>query len=101
MTARFGVLTDAPASFLLTRVRVIAAATRGRGGEALADFAELAAAGAIGFSDDGASIPSARVARSALLAIGPLGLPVIEHAEDPTLAAGALMRSGPTATRLG
>jgi dihydroorotase len=35
------------------------------------------------------------------LAIGPLGLPVIEHAEDPTLAAGALMRSGPTATRLG
>lgn len=83
------------------RVRVIAAATRGRSGEALTDFGELAAAGAVGFSDDGVSIPTARLARSALLAVGPLGLPLIEHAEDPTLATGALMRSGQVATRLG
>ena len=33
--------------------------------------------------------------------LAPLGLPLIEHAEDPQLAAGALMRGGPTATRLG
>jgi dihydroorotase len=83
------------------RVRVIAAATRGRSGEALTDVGELAAAGAVGFSDDGASLPTARLARSALQAIGPLGLPLIEHAEDSTLAAGALMRSGSVATRLG
>jgi dihydroorotase len=83
------------------RVRVVAAATRGRAGEAVADVGELAAGGAVAFSDDGAAIPTARLARSALQAIGPLGLPLIEHAEDPTLASGALMRAGPVATRLG
>ena len=83
------------------RVRVIAAATRGRGGETLTDVGELAAAGAVGFSDDGATLPTARIARSALMALLPTGLPLIEHAEDPTLSSGALMRSGPIATRLG
>jgi dihydroorotase len=83
------------------RVRVVAAATRGRAGEALTDFGELAANGAVGFSDDGAALPTARVVRAALQALGPLGLPLIEHPEDPTLAGGTLMRSGPTATRLG
>jgi len=82
-------------------VRVVAAATRGRAGESLTDVAELAANGAVAFSDDGASLPTARLAGSALQAIGPLGVPLIEHAEDPTLAAGTLMRSGPVATRLG
>jgi dihydroorotase len=79
----------------------VAAATRGRGGESLTDVGELAANGAVAFSDDGAAIPNARLARSALVAIGPLGVPLIEHAEDPTLAAGTLARAGPVATRLG
>ena len=83
------------------RVRVVAAVTRGRVGEALTDVGELAANGAVAFSDDGAAISTARLARSALLGIGPLGVPLIEHAEDPTLASGTLMRSGPVATRLG
>jgi dihydroorotase len=91
----------AKGSVASARVRVIAAATRGRRGEVLTDAADLAAAGAVGFSDDGASIPNARLTRAALQAIGPLGLPLIEHAEDPTLAGGALMRSGSVATRLG
>ena len=84
-----------------TRVRVVAAATHGRAGEALTDVGDLAASGAVAISDDGAAILTARLARFALLAIGPLGLPLIEHAEDPTLASGTLMRSGPVATRLG
>jgi len=83
------------------RVRIIAAATRARAGEALTDFGELAAGGAVAFSDDGVALPTARLARSALQAIGPLGLPLIEHPEDPTLAGGTLMRAGPVATRLG
>ena len=41
------------------------------------------------------------VARALLGYLAPLGLPLIEHAEDPELAQGSLMRSGPTATRLG
>jgi dihydroorotase len=83
------------------RIRVVAAATRGRAGEALTDAAGLAALGVVGFSDDGAAIPTARLARAALTALGPVGLPLIEHPEDPTLAAGTVMRAGPTASRLG
>ena len=83
------------------RVRVVAAATRGRAGERLTDYAELAAEGVVGVSDDGAAIADPRLARGALAYLGELGLPLIEHAEEPTLAAGTLMRSGRTATRLG
>lgn len=84
-----------------SRVRVVAAATRGRAGEQLTDHRALAAAGAVGFSDDGAAVPSAAIVRHALAYLAPLGLPLIEHAEDPSLAAGSLMRGGPIATRLG
>jgi dihydroorotase len=83
------------------RVRVIAAATRGREGERITEIGELAGMGIAGVSDDGATISSGRVATSLLAYLSPLGLPLIEHAEDATLAAGAVMRAGPTATRLG
>lgn len=83
------------------RVRVIGAVTRGRGGDTLTDLAELADAGAVGFSDDGASVPSPKLARSTLAYLAELGLPLIEHAEETSLAAGTLMRAGPVATRLG
>ncbi len=83
------------------RVRVVAAATVGRAGEQPVALEELAAAGVVGFSDDGAAVASSRLARAVMSYLAPLGLPLIEHAEDPQLAAGALMRGGPTATRLG
>jgi dihydroorotase len=83
------------------RVRVVAAATRGRAGEQLTELGELAALGVVGVSDDGVAVASSRVARALLSYLAPLGLPLIEHAEDPELAHEALMRAGPTATRLG
>jgi len=83
------------------RVRVIGAVTRGRAGEALADLAAMAEAGAVGFSDDGAALPSPRLVRAALGYLGGLGLPLIEHPEDASLAGGTVMRAGPTANRLG
>lgn len=83
------------------RVRVIGAVTRGRSGEALADLGAMAGAGAVAFSDDGAAIATPRLARAALGYLGGLGLPLIEHAEDASLAGGSVMRAGPTATRLG
>jgi dihydroorotase len=84
-----------------SRVRVIAAATRGREGERITEVGELAGLGIAGVSDDGAVVASARVARGLLAYLAPLGLPLIEHAEDPALSAGSVMRGGPTATRLG
>jgi dihydroorotase len=88
--------TDAAAE-----VRVIGAATHDREGERLTDYAALAEAGAVAVSDDGATIASAAVTRRALAYLQPLGLPLIEHAEESSLAAGTVMRSGVTATRLG
>jgi len=83
------------------RVRVIAAATLGRNGEQATDVGALAAAEVVGVSDDGAAVASAEMVRSLLAQLAPLGLPLIEHAEDPALASGGVMRAGPIATRLG
>jgi dihydroorotase len=83
------------------RVRVVAAATRGREGERMTEVGEMVPLRIAGISDDGAAVASARVARGILAYLAPLDLPLIEHAEEPTLAAGTLMRSGRTATRLG
>ncbi|MGI8998734.1 MAG: dihydroorotase [Candidatus Limnocylindria bacterium] len=83
------------------RVRVIGAATIGRRGETIADLGAMTAAGAVAFSDDGAAIPSPRLARAAMIALHALGRPLLEHAEDASLARGSVMRAGPTAVRLG
>jgi dihydroorotase len=82
------------------QVRVIGAVTAGRAGETLADLEAMAAAGAIAFSDDGASVPEA-VVRDALDRLRSLELPLIEHAEDPSLAGNGVIRAGPVAARLG
>ena len=103
---------DEPGVF--TRVRVAAAAsgspvelllhgavTVGRGGERLAALGELADAGAVGFSDDGSPVRSPVILRNALLYAGMLGVPLVEHAEDPALTAGAEAHEGYVATVLG
>ncbi len=83
------------------RMRVVAAATRGRAGVELTDLAALAAEGVVGVSDDGAAVASEKLVRDLLGRLSGLRVPLIEHAEDAVLAAGAVMRTGPTATRLG
>ncbi len=77
------------------------AVTAGRGGEQLAALGELADAGVVGFSDDGSPVRSAPVLRAALAYAGALGLPIVEHAEDLTLTAGAEANDGYVATVLG
>jgi dihydroorotase len=83
------------------RVLPIACVTRGRAGRELADLAELAEAGAVAFSDDGSPVADAHLMRRALEYAGMLGLPVIDHCEDPALAAGGVMHEGWVSTRLG
>jgi dihydroorotase len=84
-------------------VRVLAygAVTVGRAGEMLAPIAELAAAGVVGLSDDGAPVRSPAILRSALLYAAMFDLPVVDHAEDPTLTQGAEAHDGHIATVLG
>ena len=83
------------------RVFPLGAITRGRAGRELAELDDLRAAGAVAFSDDGAGVADAAVARRALEYAADLGLPVAEHCEEPALAAGGVMHEGVVATRLG
>ncbi len=83
------------------RVLVHGAVTVGRGGETLAPMGELADAGVAGFSDDGAPVHSAPLLRNALAYAGALGLPVIDHPEDPSLTKGAEASEGYVASVLG
>src|ERR1700722_2010495 len=77
------------------------AATQGSLGESLTDYAALAAAGAVGFTDDGKPILEDRVMRAALVAAARLGLPISQHAEDTHITGGCSMHAGPVAFRLG
>ncbi|MBI5464348.1 MAG: dihydroorotase [Ignavibacteriales bacterium] len=79
----------------------IAAATKGRQGEELSPMAELTHAGAVGFSDDGAPIASANTMRLALEYSSMFGIPIIQHAEDPSMTKGGSMNEGVVSMRLG
>ena len=83
------------------RVWPIGAASVGSKGEALAEIAAMKQAGIVAVSDDGRPIATAKLARQVMDYCRSLNLPVIEHAEDISLAAGAVMREGVTSTRLG
>jgi len=73
----------------------------GRSGETLAALGELADAGVVGFSDDGAPVRSAGLLRSALAYAGMFGLPVVDHPEDASQTDGAEANDGLVATVLG
>ncbi len=83
------------------RVWPIGAASLGSKGEALSELAAMREAGIVAVSDDGRPIASARLLRQVMEYCGPLGLPVIDHCEDTSLAAGGVMREGPRSVRLG
>jgi dihydroorotase len=77
------------------------AVSAGRGGEQLSAMGELADAGVLGYSDDGAPVKTPKLMRSALLYAGMLGLPIVDHAEDSELTAGAEAHEGYVASVMG
>src|SRR5579863_3498683 len=83
------------------RVWPIGAASVGSKGEAIAEIAAMREAGIVAVSDDGKPIATAKLARQVMDYCNSLGIPVIEHSEDVSLAQGAVMREGVTSTRLG
>jgi dihydroorotase len=94
-------LRDAAARSARVPVGVMAAITRGLRGEELTEMAELRAAGALGFTDDGRPVVSAGMLRKALqyqrLAGGVLAL----HEEDPSLSGTGAMHEGEVSALLG
>lgn len=85
----------------LVRVLPIGAVTKGRAGAELAELGDLADAGCVAFSDDGAPVADATLMRRALEYAGAFDLPVIDHCEDPSLVKDAVMHEGWVSTRLG
>jgi dihydroorotase len=83
------------------RVWPIGAASVGSKGESISDIAAMCEAGIVAVSDDGKPIATAKLARQIMDYCRSLELPVVEHAEDVSLAAGASMREGVASTRLG
>jgi dihydroorotase len=83
------------------RVWPIGAASIGSKGEAISEIAAMREAGIVAVSDDGKPIATAKLARQIMDYCRSLDLLVIEHAEDVSLAAGAVMREGVASTRLG
>jgi dihydroorotase len=81
----------------------VGAVTRGRDGELLAELGEMAAAGVRVFSDDGSSVPTARLLRNALTYLQAFGddLVIAEHAEDASLVEGGHMHEGMRSASLG
>jgi dihydroorotase len=84
-----------------TRVWPIGAASIGSRGEALAEIAAMQKAGAVAVSDDGKPVATSKLLRQVMDYCCALDLPVIDHCEDVSLAAGASMREGPSSVRLG
>lgn len=83
------------------RVWPIGAASKESKGEALAEIGAMKEAGIVAVSDDGKPVATAKLLRHLMDYCGSLGIPVIEHCEDPSLSAGGVMREGPRSVRLG
>jgi dihydroorotase len=83
------------------RVGFLATVTRAMEGEELTEMASLRGAGALGFSDDGLPIRSARILRRALQYQRLCGGTIALHEEDPVLSGNGAMHEGPVSAVLG
>ncbi len=83
------------------RVYPIGAVSLGQKGLALAEFGEMVGAGAVAVSDDGKPVASAHMMRTALEYARTFGIPVADHCEEPTLAAGGAMNEGLMSAKMG
>ena len=85
----------------LTKVYPIGALTKGSQGKELTEMADLQAAGAVALSDDGQPVTDAGMMQRVMQYAGMLGLTVVSHSEDLSLAAGGHMNEGAVSTMLG
>jgi dihydroorotase len=85
----------------LARVYPIGAVSIGSKGEQLAELGAQKAAGCVAFTDDGRPVASALLMRRALEYAGMLGVPIIDHCEDPSLKADGVAHEGFRAASLG
>jgi len=99
--ATLGSLVDAARAEAGIPVGFLAAITKGQAGAELTEMAELADAGAAGFTDDGVPVCSAGLMRRALQYGAVTGRRIALHCEEPTLSRGGHMHEGAVSAELG
>jgi dihydroorotase len=72
-----------------------------RQGDGLTEFGSMIDVGAVGFTDDGSPVVNGNLMANALRFARVLGVPVMSHAEDLSLAGAGVMHGGYWSTRLG
>ncbi|MGH6677857.1 MAG: dihydroorotase, partial [Bradyrhizobium sp.] len=85
----------------LAKIHTYAAATKGLAGKQLTEMGLLAANGALGFTDGVKAVANALVMRRVLAYARSFDLLVLQHPEEPRLAAAGEVTEGEVATRLG
>ncbi|MDT7808694.1 MAG: dihydroorotase [Acidobacteriota bacterium] len=85
----------------LANVFPVGAITKGSKGEELAEMGEMKRAGIIAVTDDGRPVPSPGLMRRALEYARGFDLTVMDHCDDPSLAARGVMHEGEWSLRLG
>ncbi len=76
--------------------------TRDRTGKEVAPLAELAAAGAVAFTDDGCTVQNDEIMRNAMEQAAALDIPVMDHAQDRAAELrGGVMHEGDRSRALG
>ncbi len=101
MASHVGALREQAREQAAVPTGFLATVTREMNGRELSEMADLAAAGAVGFSDDGLPIQSARVMRRALQYQRLVDLPIALHEEDAELSLGGSMHEGSVSAGLG
>jgi dihydroorotase len=99
--AVLGSLAEAAHAEAEVPVGFLAAITRNQSGAELTEMAELAQAGAAGFTDDGQPVVAPGLMRRALQYSAVTGRRLALHCEEPTLSRGGQMHEGAVSAELG
>jgi dihydroorotase len=99
--ATLGSLIEAARAEAEIPVGFLAAITKGQSGTELTEMGELAAAGAIGFSDDGVPVAAPGLMRRALQYGAVTGRRIALHCEERTLSRDGQMHEGEVSAELG
>ncbi len=99
--ATLGSLIEAARTEAEIPVGFLAAITKGQSGAELTEMGELAAAGAVGFSDDGVPVAAPGLMRRALQYGAVTGRRLALHCEEHTLSRDGQMHEGEVSAELG
>ena len=85
----------------VVKVSVIGSLSKNLEGKQLSEMGDMAAEGAVAFSDDGHDVESANFMRRAMEYADQLGKMVIDHAEDMTMCGHGFMNEGKVSYAMG